>query len=87
MRLLFVGDIVGKQGVNIVCQAIPGFRRREGIDLVVVNGVEAIDSSDNSIEIISSKGRIVANLSGNKAEVAELVVATIQNCLMIAVKK
>ena len=41
MRLFFVGDVVGKQGVNIVCQAVPGFRRRENIDLVVVNAENA----------------------------------------------
>ena len=40
---------------------------RKSCDLVVVNGVEAIDSSENSIEIISSEGRIVAHSSGDKA--------------------
>lgn len=38
MRILFIGDIVGKPGVEIVLQALPGFRRQESIDLVIANG-------------------------------------------------
>ena len=38
MRILFIGDIVGKPGVEIVVRAIPGFRRQESIDLVIANG-------------------------------------------------
>jgi metallophosphoesterase (TIGR00282 family) len=41
MRLLFIGDIVGKSGVDIVCQAVPGLRRRESLNLVVVNAENA----------------------------------------------
>lgn len=38
MRILFIGDIVGKPGVEIVVRALPGLRRRESIDLIVANG-------------------------------------------------
>ena len=41
MNLLLVGDIVGKPGVEIAIQALPGLRRKESIDLIVVNGENA----------------------------------------------
>ncbi len=37
MRLLLIGDIVGKPGRKIVCQAVRGLVAREQIDLVVAN--------------------------------------------------
>ena len=37
MRLLFIGDIVGRPGVEIVTATLPGFRREQSIDLIVVN--------------------------------------------------
>ena len=55
---------------------------RKSCDLVVVNGVEAIDSSDNSIEIISKEGQIVASCSGNKNQVAKVVLGTIGDLLL-----
>ena len=45
MRILFIGDIVGKPGMAIVCQALPGLRRRESIDLVIANGENAENGS------------------------------------------
>ena len=51
---------------------------RKSCDLVVVNGVEAIESQDNSIEIISREGRIVASESGGKIQVAKTVLDTIR---------
>ncbi len=41
MRVLLVGDIVGKPGVDIAVQTLPGLRRRESIDIVIVNGENA----------------------------------------------
>jgi metallophosphoesterase (TIGR00282 family) len=37
MRILFLGDIVGKPGVDLVCDAIPGYRREASIDIVIAN--------------------------------------------------
>jgi 2',3'-cyclic-nucleotide 2'-phosphodiesterase len=37
MRILFIGDIVGKPGAEIVQQAVPGLRRRDSIELVIAN--------------------------------------------------
>ena len=55
---------------------------RKSCDLVVVNGVEAIDSANNSIEIISGEGKIVAQCSGSKSEVADVVLSTIVKHLL-----
>lgn len=42
MRLLFVGDVVGRPGREMLAQALPGLRRCEGpLDFVVVNGENA----------------------------------------------
>ncbi len=45
MRILFIGDIVGKPGVDIVLQAVPGLRRRESIDLVIANAENSENGS------------------------------------------
>lgn len=37
MRILFIGDIVGTPGLNIVKRAVPIMREREGLDLVIAN--------------------------------------------------
>lgn len=41
MRILFIGDIVGRPGVDLVCETIPAYRRQESIDLVIANGENA----------------------------------------------
>ncbi len=45
MRILFIGDIVGKPGRKIVAQAIPGLRKRENLDFVIANAENAADGS------------------------------------------
>ena len=45
MRILLIGDIVGKPGCRIVTQAVPWLRKRESLDLVVVNAENAADGS------------------------------------------
>ena len=45
MRILFIGDVVGKPGVSIVVQALAGLRRHESIDLAIVNGENAENGS------------------------------------------
>jgi metallophosphoesterase (TIGR00282 family) len=45
MRILFLGDIVGKPGVAFVRQALPVFTAREGVDLVIANAENATDGS------------------------------------------
>ncbi len=41
MRLLFLGDVVGRSGRNAVTTTLPGLRERLKLDFVVVNGENA----------------------------------------------
>lgn len=54
-----------------------GKLQRKNCDLVVLNGVAAIDSAENSIEIIDPAGDTVCHSSGPKEEVARAIIRTI----------
>jgi metallophosphoesterase (TIGR00282 family) len=41
LKLLFIGDIVGKPGRDIVAEKLAGIRRERGIDFVIANGENA----------------------------------------------
>jgi metallophosphoesterase (TIGR00282 family) len=41
MRILFLGDVIGRGGRDAVAAALPDFRRRLRLDLVIVNGENA----------------------------------------------
>jgi hypothetical protein len=41
LRILFLGDVVGRTGRDAVCAALPGLRRDLALDCVVVNGENA----------------------------------------------
>jgi metallophosphoesterase (TIGR00282 family) len=45
VRILFIGDIVGKPGRKIVCDAVNGLKREHGLDLVVANAENAAAGS------------------------------------------
>ncbi len=45
MRILFLGDVVGSPGVELIRKALPGIIEREQLDLVVVNGENASSGS------------------------------------------
>jgi len=45
MRILFIGDIVGRPGRDIVVQALPGLKIRHQINLVVANAENAAGGS------------------------------------------
>src|SRR5262245_43220115 len=45
MRILLIGDIVGKPGERIVTRALPGLRQQERLDLVIANAENAADGS------------------------------------------
>jgi metallophosphoesterase (TIGR00282 family) len=45
MRLLFIGDIVGTPGVNIVRRALPALIQRERLDCVIANAENAASGS------------------------------------------
>ena len=44
-RLMFIGDIVGRSGLDMVCKCVPGLRERESLDLVIVNAENVEDGS------------------------------------------
>src|SRR5919206_3044095 len=41
MRLLFLGDVVGRPGRNAVTERLPGLRERWRLDCVIINGENA----------------------------------------------
>ncbi len=41
MKLLFIGDVVGRAGRDVVCARLPGLRDALGLDFVVLNGENA----------------------------------------------
>src|SRR5438309_142449 len=41
MRLLFLGDVVGRSGRRAVAEKLAGLRRRYDVDFVIVNGENA----------------------------------------------
>ena len=45
MKLLFIGDIVGRPGRDIVTRAVPGLRARHQLDLVIANAENAAGGS------------------------------------------
>src|SRR5215213_2097339 len=45
MRFLFIGDIVGKPGVDLVVKLVPRLRVERGLDLVVANAENATNGS------------------------------------------
>ncbi len=45
MRILFIGDIVGKPGRDIVCRSIPGLVVRHKLDLIIANAENAAAGS------------------------------------------
>jgi metallophosphoesterase (TIGR00282 family) len=58
VRILHIGDIVGRPGRRIVRKALPGLVRRERIDFVIANGENAAGGSgitpDNFQELIAA---------------------------------
>ena len=45
MRLLFIGDVVGRPGVRLVQRLLPALRAERGIDVVIANAENATNGS------------------------------------------
>ena len=56
--------------------------QRKSCDLVVVNGVSAINSTENQVEIIDAAGQVVQTCQGPKSVVAREILALIQERLV-----
>jgi phosphopantothenoylcysteine decarboxylase/phosphopantothenate--cysteine ligase len=55
---------------------------RKSCDLMVLNGVAAINSPHNDVEIIAPNGETVRKIVGDKSEVARQILDVIQNRLI-----
>src|ERR1700759_5398430 len=51
MRILLIGDVVGKPGRKIIVRALPGIIERERLDFVIANGENAASGSGITPEI------------------------------------
>ncbi len=54
MRLLFLGDIVGRTGRNAVVERLPGLVAEHGLDFVVINGENAAGGFGITEDILQS---------------------------------
>lgn len=45
MRLMFIGDIVGRNGLEFVCRAVPSLRTHHQLDVVIANAENVEDGS------------------------------------------
>ena len=55
---------------------------RKSCDFMVLNGPEAMEAADNSVEIIAPNGDVVDALQGSKRDVAEGILRVIQKRLL-----
>ena len=58
MRILFIGDIVGQPGRDIIREKLRSFRGDEGIDVVIANGENAAGGSGLTPKIV---GELIKN--------------------------
>jgi 2',3'-cyclic-nucleotide 2'-phosphodiesterase len=49
LRILLIGDIVGKPGLSIVCQSIATLRSRLRVDVIIANAENAADGAGLTI--------------------------------------
>ena len=69
MRILCIGDVVGKGGVNFLQSVLPAFKRSNAIDVCIVNGENSSDGNGitpSSAEELFSAGADVIT-TGNHA--------------------
>jgi metallophosphoesterase (TIGR00282 family) len=69
MRLLFIGDIVGKAGRRVVAELLPGLRERWALDCVVINAENSAGGfgiTENILEDLIDAGADAVTL-GNHA--------------------
>jgi phosphopantothenoylcysteine decarboxylase/phosphopantothenate--cysteine ligase len=55
---------------------------RKHCDLMVSNGPSAIDASDNEVELLDPNGNVLANIAGNKEDVAQQLLEQISERLI-----
>lgn len=55
---------------------------KKSCDLIVLNGPEAMDATDNRVEVLDGSGDVVAALAGSKEDVANGILAVVQQKLI-----
>ena len=55
---------------------------RKNCDLIVVNGPEALNAADTSVELLDRDGRVLGEFSGSKADVARDVFRVVERRLI-----
>lgn len=55
---------------------------KKSCDLIVINGAQAIDAADNSVEVLDGAGVVVGAFQGSKEQVAEGILAVTQDKLI-----
>jgi 2',3'-cyclic-nucleotide 2'-phosphodiesterase len=77
MRLLFLGDVVGRAGRKAVIEALPGLRRRYALDFVIVNGENAAGGfgiTEPIVEELLGAGADVVTLGNHAFDQKETLV-------------
>lgn len=96
LRLVETDDVVATLGCEKGRRWVVGFAletddhrlralaklERKHCDLMVSNSVEAMNSPDNSVEILDSAGQVVRAVTGAKEDVARAILAVIQDRLI-----
>ena len=96
LKLIETDDVVATMGAEKGNRWVVGFAletkdhrlralaklERKHCDLMVSNGVEAMDSHDNRVEILAPDGEVLSTVSGNKTIVAEQILAVVQHRLI-----
>ena len=54
MRILFLGDVVGRSGCLAVTENLPNLIKKKKIDFVIINGENAADQGVGITEQISN---------------------------------
>ena len=96
LKLIETDDVVATLGAEKADRWVVGFAletedhrlralaklERKHCDLIVSNGVEAIDSLDNRVEILAPDGVVLKTVAGNKQRVAQQILSVIQHRLI-----
>ena len=73
MRILFLGDVLGKSGRRLVAESLPDFRRRYHVDFAIVNGDNAAHGFGLSVSVCRELFQAGADVitSGNHGWIAK----------------
>jgi phosphopantothenoylcysteine decarboxylase / phosphopantothenate---cysteine ligase len=56
---------------------------RKSCDLIVLNGPQAMNAADNSVELLEKSGQVVATFAGSKEVVADGILSVIEQRLIV----